>query len=155
MNLRHFIRDDKGALAVEMAFAAPLLLSLLLGIFDFGALFVNALEVEHATQAGASFAFGQYAQTGSVTLGAIQTAVTASSPLAVTVVADPNRAASPWCGCPNASGTAVTSVGCGTACTAGIGIYYSIVGTAPTQSSLGAWVIFPSTLAAKVLIRLS
>jgi Flp pilus assembly protein TadG len=149
------MRNDDGALAVEMAFAAPLLLSLLLGIFDFGALFVNALEVEHATQAGASFAFGQYVQTGSITLSAIQTAVTASSPLAVTIEADPNRAAAPWCGCPNASGTAVTSVGCGSTCTAGIGTYYSIVGTAPTQSVLGGWVGFPSMLAAKVLIRLS
>jgi Flp pilus assembly protein TadG len=155
MNLRHFIRDNKGALAVEMAFVAPLLLSLLLGIFDFGAMFVNALEVEHATQAGASFALGQYIQTGSVTLSAIQTAVTASSPLAVTIAVETGRSASPWCGCPNANGTAVTSVGCGTACPAGIGTYYSIVGTAPTQSTLGAWVGFPTTLAAKVLIRLS
>jgi len=96
MNLRHFMRDDKGALAVEMAFAAPLLVMLLLGIFDFGSLFVNALEVEHATQAGASFALGQYMQSGSITLSAVQTAVTASSPLAVTIEADPNRSASPW-----------------------------------------------------------
>lgn len=155
MNLRDLVRRDDGALAVEMAFVAPLLLLLLLGIYDFGSLFVDALEVEHATQAGASYAFGQYTQTGSITLSAIQTAVTASAPLAVTVAADPNRSASPWCGCPNAGGTSVTSVACGSACTAGIGTYYSIVGSAPTQSNLGHWVGFPPTLATKVLIRLN
>ena len=156
MGLLHFIRRDDGALAVEMAFISPLLLLLLLGIYDFGSLFVNALEVEHATQAAASFAFNQYTQSGSITLGAVQTAATASTPLAVTVIADTARSTSPWCGCPNAAGTAVTGpVACASACSAGIGTYYSIVGSAPTQSLLGTWVGFPPTLATKVLIRLN
>ena len=156
MILRRFIRRDDGALAVEMAFVAPLLLLLLCGIYDFGSLFVNALEVEHATQAGASFTFNQYYQSGSVTLSNIQTAVTASSPLGVTVVADPARSSSPWCGCPSATGASVQGpVGCASACPAGIGTYYSIVGSAPTQSTLGTWAGFPPTLATKILIRLN
>lgn len=156
MKLLHFIRRDDGALAVEMALVAPLLLLLLLGILDFGTLFVNAMEVEHATQAAASFAFNQYYQTGSISLAAVQSAATASTPLAVTVAADAARSASPWCGCPNSAGASVVGpVGCGSTCTAGIGTYYSIVGSAPTQSMLGSWVGFPPTLATKVLIRLN
>jgi Flp pilus assembly protein TadG len=155
MKLLHFIRHDDGALAVEMAFVSPFLLLLLFGIYDFGSLFVNAMEVEHATQAAASFASNQHYPAGSISLSTVQAAASASTPLAVTVATDP----APWCGCPqfvaSTSAFVVQPASCSSTCTAGIGTYYSVVGSAPTQSTLGTWIGFPPTLATKILIRLN
>lgn len=154
MRLRHFLRRDEGAVAVEMALVSPFLLLLLFGIYDFGTLFVNSMEVEHATQAGATYALKTYVSTGTVTQSAIQTAVTASAPLAVTIAADPNRPSLTWCGTPAANGNSVvTDTGKAPPCPAADGTYVSIVGSAASQSKLGSWVGFPSTLATKVLIR--
>src|SRR5690349_10402635 len=102
ISLRRFIRRDDGAVAVEMAFVSPFFLLLLFGIYDFGTLFVNSMEVEHAAQAGGDYAYNTFVKTGSApSISTIQTAVTASTPLAVTVVADPARPSLTWTGCPD------------------------------------------------------
>ena len=156
MNLHRLFHRDEGAVAVEMALVSPFLLLLLFGIYDFGTLFVNSMEVEHATQAGGTFALKTYVGTGTVTLSGIQSAVTASSPLAVTIAKDPNRPTLIWCGTPASDGNSVvTDAGTTppTPCPAADGTYVSILGTAASQSKLGSWVGFPSTLATKILIR--
>ena len=51
-----FFRRTDGAIALEMALVSPMLLLLMFGIYDFGSLLVNAMEVEHATQAAANYA---------------------------------------------------------------------------------------------------
>lgn len=158
MSLRHFLHRDEGALAVEMALVSPFLLLLLFGIYDFGTLFVNSMEVEHATQAGATYALKTFVGSGAsaVTLSGIQTAVTGSTPLAVTIDVDPKRSSLTWCGFPASDGNSVTKdTGSPPSCPAGDGTYLSIRGTAASQSTLGSWVGFPPTLATKVLIRLN
>jgi hypothetical protein len=152
MGFARLIRSNKGSVAVEMGLVSPFLLLLFFGISDFGGLLVEAMQVEHATQAGLVFVANRH---GSATLNDIQTAVNSSSPLTVTISADPDRSPEPWCGCPNATGTAVDTVDCGSSCATGIGTYFSIIGSAQTNSTLGQWLGFPATLAVKGLVRLS
>lgn len=154
MNLIHLVERDDGAAAVEMALVSWLFLLLMFGIYDFGTLFVDAMQVQHATQAGADFVFDEYTDTGTVSLTAIQAAVNGSSPLAVTISADPARSSAPWCGCPDSAGTTVQSVSCDSSCPTGIGTYFSIIGSAPSQRTIGSWAGFPPTLATKILVRL-
>ncbi len=151
-DIRRLLRCADGAVAVEMALVSPLLLLLIFGIYDFGSLFVNAMEVEHATQAAASYAFNQFVQNGSApSLSQINTTIeTQSLPITVTIGADSARPALTWTGCPTATSVQTTSG----ACAAGLGTYLSIVGSAPMQSMLGSWVGFPTTLATKIMIRL-
>lgn len=152
MRFARLFRCTKGTAAVEMALVSPFLLLLFFGIYDFGTVLVEAMQVDHATQAGIIFVANRH---GSATLSDIQTAVNNSSPLTITVSADPARPSTPWCGCPNAAGTAVQTVDCGSGCAAGIGTYFSIIGSTPTNSTLGQWLGFPPTLAVKALVRLS
>ncbi len=49
-------RRERGASLVEMAFVAPLLLILLLGIIEFGAVFAQFNDVRHGAREGARFA---------------------------------------------------------------------------------------------------
>ncbi|GGF14307.1 hypothetical protein GCM10011611_20100 [Aliidongia dinghuensis] len=153
MSLRHLLHRDEGAVAVELALISPFLLLLLFAIYDFGTLFVNDMEVIHATQAAATYARKAYIVNGSVTLSNIQSAATTSTPLTVTISADPHRSALVWCGAPASDGNSVlTDSGKSPPCPSGDLTFLSIVGTAPSQSTLGSWSGFPSTLAWKILI---
>jgi Flp pilus assembly protein TadG len=153
MTVSHREACDDGAVAVEMALVSPLLALLLLGICDFGTLLVNAMEVEHATEAAASYAYNQFLVAGAAPpLAQLQATVEAQSlPLALTIGVDPARPGLTWTGCP--TGVSVETSAGGT-CAAGAGTYLSVVGSAPVQTRLGAWTGFPTTLAAKRLVRL-
>lgn len=154
MKLRHLIRREDGAVALEMAFVAPLLLLLMFGSYDFGTLFVNSMEVEHATQAGATHALAVSQGGGTISLSDIQTAVTASTPLAVTVGVDPKRPSLTFCGHPAADGNSVVTDTGTPPCPTGTGTYLSIIGSATPQKTLRNWAGFPTTLATKIMIRL-
>ena len=155
MNLRHLLHRDEGAVAVELALVSPLMLLLLFGIYDFGMLSVNFMEVRHATQVAGQYAHKAYIVNGSVTLSNIQSAATAATPLTVTISVDPRRPALIWCGTPASDGNSVlTDSGKSPPCPSGDLPFLTIVGTAPSQSTLGSWSGFPSTLAWPQMVSL-
>lgn len=53
---RHIRRDDTGAAAIEMAFALPILLLFVFGIFQFGVIFQANAGMQHALGEGARMA---------------------------------------------------------------------------------------------------
>lgn len=53
---KHFSRDDSGAAAIEMAFALPILLLFVFGIFQFGVIFQANAGMQHALGEGARMA---------------------------------------------------------------------------------------------------
>jgi Flp pilus assembly protein TadG len=140
--LNRLLRRTDGAVALEMGLVMPMLALMLYGIHDFGTVYVEALQVEHATQTAATYAYKQFVASGSVTQSAIQTAVTASEPIPVTV------AATQFCGAVNAGATSVTSAAC-----PGGGTYITLSGSMSALSTHHPWSVFPTTLTASVTVR--
>ena len=54
--MRNFKRDEKGVAAVEMAFALPILLLFVYGIFQFGVILQANAGMQHALGEGARYA---------------------------------------------------------------------------------------------------
>lgn len=106
--LRSFPRDARGAIAIEFAIIAPVLLMMLVVVADFGLGFYRRMETQTAAQRGAMYA--------TTKAGFSQTAVAnviTSSRGSITA----NPAPRQFCGCPTTAG--VTESTCGSACAAG------------------------------------
>lgn len=75
---RHSRPRDEGASAVEFALVLPLLVTLLLGIIQFGIIFFQWLEIEHAAREGVRWTSlrdaGGYATVGAATRAAAKAA---------------------------------------------------------------------------------
>lgn len=56
IGLKHIRRDESGAAAIEMAFALPILLLFVFGIFQFGVIFQANAGMQHALGEGARMA---------------------------------------------------------------------------------------------------
>jgi Flp pilus assembly protein TadG len=116
--------------SVEFALAAPLLITILTVLVDFGVGFYEKMQVEDAAQAGA-----QYALIHGWDSSAIQNAVTNATTLSgVTASPVPTKT----CGCP--SGTAVTTATCGAVCSNGLsaGTYVTV----NAQASYTPWISY-------------
>ena len=100
-------RATAGIAAVEFAIAAPLFF-MLVPLADLGIGLTEKMQVAAAAEAGA-----QYALSNGFDPTKIAQAVTSATILGG-VIAAPVPILS--CGCPNASGTGLTTVLCGTAC---------------------------------------
>jgi len=142
-------RREEGVSAVEFALAAPLLLTLTLGIVDLGLALSAQIRVQQAAQAGA-----QYAQLHGFDATKISTAVTSATSLSVSA----NPVPSQICGC--VSGTSVTLSGsspCTNTCSNGLtaGTYvrvysrYTYTPPVPYVSVLSS----PTTLTGQALVR--
>jgi Flp pilus assembly pilin Flp len=83
--LKRLPRDERGTAAVEFALLAPVLLMLAAGAIDVSRLIAQTMQVRAAAQAGADYALKNGVDPWDP--GAIQGAVTAATPLAVTPVA--------------------------------------------------------------------
>lgn len=66
--VRRFRRSQSGGAALELAFVAPLLLLLLIGVADFGRAFYTSVTVSNAARAGAEYG-AQGPQTSGDTVG--------------------------------------------------------------------------------------
>jgi Flp pilus assembly protein TadG len=106
MRIRSFLRDAKGASAVELALVTPMLLILLLGLFEFGMAVNEKSKVTAAARAGA-----QLALTGTTDTATITNAVTAATGL---TPADLTVNISTFCECQDG-----TSVQCNGTCPVG------------------------------------
>jgi Flp pilus assembly protein TadG len=140
--LKHFAGCVRGAVALEMGLLMPMLATMMYGLHDFGTVYIEALQVEHATQAGATFAYKQFIRNGTVSQAAVQSAASVSEPIAVTITLNQ------FCGDVNGGATSVTSA----TCPAG-GTYLTISGSMSTISNHHPWSVFPTTLTANVTVR--
>ena len=111
-------RRRSGNAAMELAFIAPTLVVMMVGIADYGMALYRDMQVQHAAQAGAEYAIRNGFNATSITA-----AVTGATAFAG-VAASPAPVKS--CGCP--SGTTITTATCGSTCTAGstAGVYVTV-----------------------------
>ncbi len=138
-----------GVSAVEFGLLAPLLLTILLGVLDFGIGYWEHMEVANAAQAGAA-----YATKNGYDSTSIQTAVTNATSLPG-VQASP--APSETCGCPNATG-GITTASCSTSCTSGgtAGTYVTVNATVTYKTLFTwPWIANPVTLASSTIVRIN
>ena len=128
---RRFARHSAGNAAIEMALAAPVLATLMVGTVDFGMAVYRKMQVQHAAQSGA-----EYAMVHGFSATAITSAVTGATAF-TGISATPAPAQS--CGCP--SGTTITAATCGTNCASGLaaGIYVTV----STQGSYATILPYP------------
>ena len=92
------LAETRGLGAVELGFIAPVLLTMLLGIFDFGMAFWQQMEIANAADAGA-----QWGMSNTYSDASIRTVAQSATNLAANV----NVSSTNPCGC--ASNTGVTS----------------------------------------------
>lgn len=111
-------RHRGGNAAIELSMIAPLLVTMMVGIADYGMAIYRDMQVQHAAQAGAEYAIKNGFNASSIT-----TAVTSATAMSG-IAASPAPAQS--CGC--ASGTTITTATCGSACTGGAnaGVYVTV-----------------------------
>jgi Flp pilus assembly protein TadG len=149
MNL--FRRNQDGAVALELCLVAPFLLSLLIGLFDFGFLMFQQMQVEAAAGAGALYA----RKLGAAGFDATKIAAAvagAAFPTQSAIAASP----APYkaCGCPNPAGTGMVVAACGSNCAGGsAAATYAVIAAQVTPTSIVAWPGFPATLNSGLIIR--
>lgn len=137
----------RGVSSVEFALAAPLFITILTLLVDFGVGFYEKMEVEDAAQAGT-----QYALLHGWNENAIRDAVTGATTLSG-VRATP--AATKACGCP--SGSAITAADCTGTCASGLSAgTYVTVNAKATYTPLFTYPLFGSsvTLTAQSVVRI-
>jgi Flp pilus assembly protein TadG len=142
---RQALADRTGAVGLEFALLLPAMVLLLMGMFDYGSLSYQTMEVTAAAHAGAD-----YALHNGWNATAVQTAVTSATGLSVT--ASPAPALSKACVTNNA--LVVTT---GTTCpSGGAPGNYAIVNAQAPFTPLVSWSAFvmPSTISAQAAVRL-
>jgi Flp pilus assembly protein TadG len=129
-------RATSGALAVEFALIAPILLLIMVASVDLGMGLYTRMQVQNAAQAGVEYAIAHgFAAT------AISSAVTSATSLSGIEAAP---APSEFCGCPTASG--VTTATCGSTCSGGIGAgTYVTVTAQATYTTVVPFPLFPDS----------
>ena len=104
------LRSMSGVASLELALLLPLLVLLVVGVFDFGLVIHQKTQLAHAARAGAQYALIHRPTEGD--LSAVETAVNDTAPADTTgtrVIAS-----NLWCECPATPGTVVacTTVAC-------------------------------------------
>lgn len=144
-SIREVLTDKGGASAVEFAIVLPVLILLLIGMFDYGALAFQTMEVSAAAHAGADYAIHNGWNSS-----AIQTAVTSATGLTVTASPAPQLSN----GCLSGNTLVFTT---GSTCTSGgTPGSYVIVNARTPFSPLVAWsaLPLPTTLSAQAVVRI-
>lgn len=144
--VKGLLRARSGAAGVEFALLLPVLVLLLMGMFDYGALAYQTMQVSAAAHAGAD-----YALHSGWNLTAVQNAVTNATTLS-SVSATPAPTLSQ--GCITNSALVITA---GTSCPSGgtPGSFVVVNAQAPF-SPLVTWsaLALPSTITAKAVVRI-
>ena len=135
-----------GAAGVEFALLLPVLVLLLMGMFDYGALAFQTMQVAAAAHAGAD-----YALHNGWNLTAVQNAVTGATTLP-SVSATPTPALSKGC---ITSGALVITTG-STCPSGGTPGSFAVVNAQAPFSPLVAWsaLALPSTITAQAVVRI-
>jgi Flp pilus assembly protein TadG len=143
--IQRLVDDRRGVAGVEFALALPVLVLLLVGMFDYGALAFQTMEVSAAAHAGAD-----YAMHNGWNSSAIQTAVTNATGLPVTASPAPQLSN----GCLSGNTVVFTT---GSSCSSGVTPgSYVIVNAQTPFTPLVAWsaLALPTTLSAQAVVRI-
>jgi Flp pilus assembly protein TadG len=147
--LRHGVAeladDRRGAAILEFALMLPVIVALLVGMVDYGALAYQTMQVSAAAHAGAEYVL-HYGWNAT----AVQTAVTSATSLTVTASPAPQLQTA----CVTGGAVVVTA---GTSCPSGAAAgSYVLVSAQASFSPIIAWSSFamPSTIAARAMIRI-
>ncbi len=114
------LRSVSGVASLELALLLPVLVLLVVGVFDYGLVIHQKTQLAHAARAGAQYALIHRPTEGD--LSAIETAVNDTAPADTTGtrVIDSNL----WCECPATPGTVVACTN--SACDRSVYIWVSI-----------------------------
>jgi Flp pilus assembly protein TadG len=139
------LADSRGAAAVEFALLLPVLVTLVIGMSDYGALIYQSMQVSAAAHAGAL-----YALRNGYSAGAIQTAVVGATTLTVTASPAPQLVKACVIG-----GAVVVTAG-STCPSGGAPGSYVIVNAQAAVTPIVAFTAFvmPSTLSSQAMIRI-
>ncbi|MEQ1499541.1 MAG: TadE/TadG family type IV pilus assembly protein [Novosphingobium sp.] len=144
--------DKAGAAIIELAFAAPILAVLLVGLVDLSGYISASLSVQRAARAGGEYAVMNGYNSNGVA-GAVTAASTRRSTYMTAIAASP--APTNWCGCPNAT-TGIAVQACGTKCTSGLDAgSYVTASASSTYTALFPWPGFSSgaSIASASIVR--
>jgi Flp pilus assembly protein TadG len=100
ISLLRMVRAEQGVALIEFAVVAPVLVTMVLGVLDFGLGFWFQQQVNAAADAGAAYAVSQGFNSTS-----IENAIESGGPTAIQASPAPTEV----CGCPNATSGIVTS----------------------------------------------
>ena len=136
--------DRKGGAATELALISPVVLTLMIGLTDYGMAMSAASSLRAAARAGAQYAIGN--PTDAAGIQAVALAATGADPnlLSVTVTQS--------CQCPSGGG----NVSCGGTCAGGSSpaLYVDVKITQPMTSTIPVTnPLFPKTLAGEAVVR--
>jgi Flp pilus assembly protein TadG len=130
------VNDTSGAVAVEFGFMVPVFALMVVSVIDIGTGIHRKMQVEDAAQAGVQYAiahgFDMSAISNAVTSATNSSAVTASPPPVT------------FCGC--ATGSGISTVGCGTTCPGGASAAtYTTVSAQATYTTILNYQVMPET----------
>lgn len=142
---RACLTDRNGASGVEFALLLPTLVLLLMGVFDYGSLAYQTMQVSAAAHAGAG-----YALHNGWNASAIQSAVTSATPL--TIVATPAPQLATAC-ITNGAMVATNAASCTGGATPGT---YVVVNAQAAFTPMVAWngLLMPMTITAQATVRI-
>jgi Flp pilus assembly protein TadG len=153
--MKRFLRNQRGGASLELALVTPMLVVLMLAIFDLGFLLYFQSQVETAADAGALYALRLRPGNFDATKIAAATAG-ASYPVTISATPAPYMA----CGCPNGTTGLTVSTNpapptCGAACPDGTAAAtYAVVSAQANTIHIIPWPGFPSQVASGVVMRL-
>ena len=156
--IRHFRRQTRGTVSLELCLVTPMLLFVFIGIFDMGFLFFQQMEVQAAADAGATFAVAR----GTTNYNRTTIANVVAGAAYPTQSGITGSASALACACPNSTNTGIVGVGTPPNCSAlpkcpnGIdapGVYALISATA-TPTPIFNWPGYPAHVQSGVVVRL-
>ena len=145
VRLTSFLTDRRGSAGTEFALLAPVLVLLLIGVFDYSSLAYDSMQVSSAAHAGAN-----YALHNGWNANAVQTAVTSATTLSVSATPAPQLS--------NAcvSGNVIVVTQSASCASGGVPGSYVIVNAQAAFSPLFVWsgLVMPSTITAQATVRI-
>ena len=126
--IRRTNRSQRGTAAIELALAAPMFLTLLVGMVEIGFAAYQAMQTQDAAEAGALYA----AKHGWDAAGISAAVVNATGASGMAASPAPSK----FCGCPGVGG--VAAIACTSTCAGGVtpGVYIQINATLPHATIL-------------------
>jgi Flp pilus assembly protein TadG len=137
--------DRKGGAATELALVSPVILTLMIGLADYGMAMSATSSLRSAARAGAQYAIGNPADDAGIRAAVLAATDADPSLLSVTVAQS--------CQCPGSGGG---NVSCGGTCAGGStpALYVDVKVSRPVASAIPVTSpLFPQTIAGEAVVR--
>jgi Flp pilus assembly protein TadG len=136
--------DRKGGAATELALVSPVVLTLMIGLADYGMAMSAASSLRAAARAGAQYAIGNPADDAGIRAAVLSATDADPNLLSVTVMQS--------CQCPSGGG----NVSCGGTCASGStpALYVDVKVSRPVASAIPVTSpLFPQTIVGEAVVR--